>query len=345
MTTGDPFEEYLQKKKVEMLEASMRGDENPAPEPDDLDEPLVLADDDADTEQRLQDEMRDFFESGGSAGAELFEKVGSEGADDVFEEDQAEEIRDALDEVFQAEDASPQVAPDNETFVEFFEQVQQSFNKAPGAARPAVSLEDQPTATSETSEPDAPIVSVPTQAEAQEAAPEAQATPAAHVDEPAVPELVEPKTPVADTGEWPEAAQAEPDADENAAADYCEFPSPEPLPEAHAEDEDAAGPGLAAFGVDTAALAAEIEACEDVDGSFGDEDSLDSEAAAEDSDSVSDLNLAEILARPVESPESVESELVERVNLLSRVVAKLVDGGKLDQSEILEILVKSGVEF
>jgi len=364
MNTADPFEDYLQKKKLEMLKADMRGDNEPSDESDEGDEPLILADDDPAVEQRLHDEMRDFFESGGSAGAELFTKVGGEGSSEVSDDDQAEEIRDALDEVFQAEATSPEVVPDSENFVEFFKQVQQSFTKAPRADQPAQDVVDEPTAPvpDEANAPVAPVDSGPMETPVTDKKSDEQpvdASPTVHFRESVIeksdePEVLEAGGAAADAESWPEAAlasafeaaqatpEAESDTNEGDVAAYDDFPSVESSPDAPTGDDAVvADVGLAAFGVDTAALAAEIEACEDcedIDGPFDEDESVDPVTDAPDS--MSDLNLAEILARPVES-----SELVERVNLLSRVVAKLTEGGKLDQSEILEVLVKSGVEF
>ena len=60
----DPFEEFLRKKKVKMLEEKFRR-ERAAEEDAAVDE---------EEDARLREEMDDFFESGQNAGAELFSK-------------------------------------------------------------------------------------------------------------------------------------------------------------------------------------------------------------------------------------------------------------------------------
>ena len=77
----DPFEEFLRKKKVKMLEEKFRRDRA-------AEEEAAEGEDEGDT--RLQEEMDDFFESGQTAGAELFSK-----AKDLSDE-KVDEIKDAL---------------------------------------------------------------------------------------------------------------------------------------------------------------------------------------------------------------------------------------------------------
>ena len=53
------------------------------------------------------------------------------------------------------------------------------------------------------------------------------------------------------------------------------------------------------------------------------------------------LNVAEILSAPIKD----EKELGQRVDLLCRLMAKLVERLDIPESEIIEVLIKSGVEF
>ncbi len=130
----DPFEEYLRKKKVEMLEKKMQ--EKGRIEVDD-DEPLVIAEEDPAVEARLQEEMEEFFDAGGSAGADFFSKV-----DGDINDEKVEEIRDRLEEVFEEGTPRPRKEEEGETFVEFFREVQKSY-KEKGSAKGPLSGADQ----------------------------------------------------------------------------------------------------------------------------------------------------------------------------------------------------------
>ena len=52
------------------------------------------------------------------------------------------------------------------------------------------------------------------------------------------------------------------------------------------------------------------------------------------------LDLNDILTPPAD-----DAELVQRVELLGRLVAKLVERMKLPENEIIEVLIKAGVEI
>ena len=131
----DPFEEYLRKKKVEMLEHQYRSQkerakaDTEAPPP-----PTAPSNDDPQVEARLKEEAADFFEGSQSAAAELFTKAATIG------EDKVEEIKEALDEVFEEDEPRPEPAEDQGgTFVDFFRQVQEEFpsKRKRAAASPA----------------------------------------------------------------------------------------------------------------------------------------------------------------------------------------------------------------
>jgi hypothetical protein len=228
---NDPFEEYLRKKKVELLESKFRAEAEPSEEElDDAGDGVVASNDDPEVEARLAQEASDFISTGQSAAAELFTKVGS-----GLSDEKVEEIRDALEEVFEEDAPSPQVEDSSEAFVSFFRQVHDSFT--PGRPHETVGVEP-------------------------------------------IPETMLP-------------ADSEP---------------PHPA--------------------DISAAAAEV--------------STDAEEPEDPTASRTEtrLDLAEILAPPGE-----DEDLRERVDLLSRLVAKLVARVKLPESEIIEVLIKSGVEF
>jgi len=124
----DPFEEYLRKKKVELLERKYR---DPA-----VDGSAVVPrpagippDEDPEIDARLREEAEDFLQSGQSAGLEAFQNAQDIGEDEV------EEIRDALDDVFQQDAPVPQTVDENDdagdTFVSFFKQVQEEYDEEP----------------------------------------------------------------------------------------------------------------------------------------------------------------------------------------------------------------------
>lgn len=129
----DPFEEYLRKKKVEMLEAKYRGEKRPDAAPAQDGQVAVAPEQDeasGNPDDKLKEEMDDFFESGTEAGAQYFSRSTTE-----LTEDKVEEIRGALDDVFEEDAPAPRTAPDGETFVNFFQQVQQTYD---GDALPPV---------------------------------------------------------------------------------------------------------------------------------------------------------------------------------------------------------------
>ena len=240
---NDPFEEYLRKKKVELLENKFRAEGDAEAAPDATDEDYRPADDDPEVEARLREEADDFFEAAGSAAATHFE-----GADSGLEEEQVEQIRDALEDVFEEEVDRPQAEEEDQNFVDFFRQVRSEYD--PRAA--AAPLEEQIEATA--NEVAAPL---------------------------------EPLNP-------PPAA-----------------PTPPPL-KPHPTEMGQSGE------VSTEDLAA-------VEAEASDEHRLD---------------LNDILTPPAD-----EAELVQRVELLGRLVARLVEHVKLSENEIVELLIKSGVEF
>ena len=122
----DPFEDYLRRKKVEMLEEQYRGTDQPVQESED--EPIQdnwtppANDDSTEHEVQVEQEMNEFFSEGGSAGADLFERA------NVIDEDRVDEIQDALNDVFEAETCEPEAASGvDDTFVDFFKQVLDSL--------------------------------------------------------------------------------------------------------------------------------------------------------------------------------------------------------------------------
>ena len=246
MTKGnDPFEEFLRKKKVEMLEEQYRKEGKPRPDEDEDASsdgpwtPPLPRDEDPEREEKLEQEMNEFFEEGGLGGAELFERA------QEIDEERVDEIKDALDDVFESAPAEPTDATaDGETFVDFFKQVQSDFD-----------------------------------AEAEEA--------------------VQPE-------------EGEAFEDEPLTADF-------PVP---GEEED-----------ESVMLDSPLE-LESNPPAFPAVDADDSPPSA------SGLAIADILTPPQEG-----EDLRQRVDLLSRLLVKLVERSKLPESEIIEVLIKSGVEF
>lgn len=214
----DPFEEFLRKKKVEQLQQKLMEGADPAASPSD--EALVLSEEDPAVAERVKEEMEEFFDAGGNAGAELFSKVGSD-----ISGEKVEEIRDALEEVFQAPPPAPAQTRPNEAFVDFFKSIQESF------------------------EANAPLA---------------------------------PEEPAAETA----APEPAPLVLENDASPARPEPRPDPDRKTHA------------------------------------------------------LDLAEILSKPTEP-----QQLAQRVDLVCRLIAKLVERAQIPESEIIEVLIKSGVEF
>ncbi len=253
----DPFEEFLRKKKVKMLEEKFRR-ERAAEEDAAVDE---------EEDARLREEMDDFFESGQNAGAELFSKVQD------LSEDKVDEIKDALEDVFEKEAATPRTeeVPSDEPFVHFFKKVQNEFEG--DAPAPPAAVEPPPAA--------------------------AEAPPAKAKKKPA------PKKPAARKTAAPAKAKKKPQ------------PAPPPKPT----------PAPAAEAASREAIAVEISSHEPAD-EPGDEPG-------------GRLNLTEMLLAGAEGSE----ELERRVEVLCRLVAKLVERTELPESEIVEALIKSGVEF
>jgi hypothetical protein len=124
----DPFEEFLRKKKVEMLEQQYREHKDRAPDATAKAAEVrtqVEENDDPEQEAKLLEEMDDFFQSGQCAGAKLFNEAKNEAR--TLSDDKVEEIKDALDDVFETEAATPQKDEKDTTFVSFFRQVQDKF--------------------------------------------------------------------------------------------------------------------------------------------------------------------------------------------------------------------------
>jgi hypothetical protein len=238
---NDPFEEFLRKKKVEMLEKQFRQDGHARPDPKDEDSseedwvPSLHGENDPVREQKLEQEMNEFFAEGGRGGAELFEKAKE------IDEDKVEEIKEALDDVFENAPAAPEDATDgNDTFVDYFKQVVSDFDAEPREAAPP--------------------------------------------------------------------PEGEPFEDEPLTADF-------PVPE---EEDASVAPPLE--------LESSTPEFPEVDAA------LESGASG--------LALADILVPP-----QAGEDLRQRVDLLSRLVIKLVERSKLPESELIEVLIKSGVEF
>ena len=291
----DPFEEFLRKKKVEMLEEKVRkGPEAPAQpaeaaEGDETADPWAPSEERSEQEvdQQLSDEMAEFFERGAGAGAELFAQA------QEIEEDRVDEIKDALEDVFEAEDTGPEVVDEeDDTFIDFFKEVQTSFDPDLADLRREQDLARE-------------IV----QPVAEEGAFE---------DEPLTAEFPVPEAPspeaVTDTAPLVEPELEPEPAPEPEAPNTSSHPgAPDPL---RLEPEQAAA-------VESAALV------------------LDEAAEVDDAAStVERLELAEILA-PLQEGE----DLRRRVDVLSRLVVKLVERSDVSESEIVEVLIKSGVGF
>jgi anti-sigma28 factor (negative regulator of flagellin synthesis) len=235
-SANDPFEEYLRKKKVELLEKKFktRTDEDGEYRPPE--DPQASA--------RLQEEVDDFMNTASSAGAQHFSEAGS----DLVDDDKVEEIKDALDGMFDEERGTPSTEAEDAGFVNFFKQVRTEYD-----------ADD----------------------------PRSQGQPPA-VEEPDAMESA-----VAD------AAAAEPAVADSPVAD----PAPATLPPVSAEEF----------------VAVEVD----------DED-----------EQVEAFDIATVLAGL-----SGEDALEQRVAVLTRLVVKLVERAKLAESEIVEVLIKSGVEF
>jgi len=263
----DPFEEFLRKKKVEMLEKQYRHEGDDARKDDDEsfeDEWASHAPrSEKERDQRVEQEMNEFFDEGGRGGAELFERAKE------IDEERVEEIKDALDDVFEEPKGRPEDADDNETFVDFFKQVQTDFEaEARETVQPAPDVEGH----------------------------------GPFEDEP-------------QTADFPLPGEEDGDATDEILGTPLELESP-------------------AF--------PEVEAAEDSEEEPADaiaEDGPADEAATTELDARG-MVLAEILTPPKEG-----EDLRQRVDLLSRIVVKLVERAKVPESELIEVLIKSGVEF
>jgi len=246
----DPFEEFLRKKKVKMLEEKFRRDRAAEDE---------AAEGEEEGDTRLQEEMDDFFESGQTAGAELFSKVKD------LSHEKVDEIKDALEDVFEKEVAAPQTeeVPADEPFVHFFKKVQTDFD-----------------------------------------------------DEPAVPPAVEEPLPPAVEEPAPPAAK-KPAAKKRAAKKPATKPA--------VKEKEPAPPSVEAPSRES--IAVEVSSHEPLD-----------EPSPE---RAGRLNLVDMLLAGSEESD----ELGRRIEVLCRLVAKLVERTDLPESEIVEALIKSGVEF
>lgn len=119
----DPFEEYLRKKKAELLQQKLRVEPEPPPPPV---SPEVPSNDDPAVAQKLREEAEDFFEEGGQGAAALFSDVGEDLSDD-----KVDEIKDAIEEVF--EEAPPKPKKESgKSFVQFFQEVESKY-EGPGS--------------------------------------------------------------------------------------------------------------------------------------------------------------------------------------------------------------------
>jgi len=124
----DPFEEYLRKKKVELLERKYR-DPSASGSASSLRPVGIPPDEDPEVDARLREEAEDFLQSGQSAGMQAFQNAQDIGEDEVLE------IKDALDDVFEQDVPVPQTVDQSDdagdTFVNFFKQVQEEYDEKP----------------------------------------------------------------------------------------------------------------------------------------------------------------------------------------------------------------------
>ena len=124
----DPFEEYLRKKKVELLERKYRDPADGAA-PSAERPGSIPPDEDPDVDARLREEAVDFLQSGQSAGVHAFQSAQG------ISEEKVEDIKDALDDVFEQDVPVPQSVNENDdagdTFVSFFKQVQEQYDEKP----------------------------------------------------------------------------------------------------------------------------------------------------------------------------------------------------------------------
>ncbi len=340
----DPFEEYLRKKKVELLERKMREQGGSAPvqvaesAPDDPGK--LVNPEDPGKDGELDHEMDDFFKTGGAAGARFFNEVAT------IEEDKVEEIKGALDDVFEEDAPAPHKAEGGDNFVSFFQQVQSEFDGAPGQTRaaPAAGASVQESAGgggtagllgSESSDP----TDVP---------------PLAPLTKPSDPETeTETENVTGGTGTTPatgtigatgatRGATSPAVTDSLAPAIAAALATPttptvsDSMPATAAAAAEARAPGAGA------ASDVAFDAMPEVSAGTGlglDEDS-------EDDDTLSTLRkqsrlcLTEILLGS-----SSQADTAQQIEVLCRLVDRLVERAALPESEIIEALIKADVEF
>ena len=304
----DPFEEFLRKKSVEDKANPKRGDaEAGQPAQPALAEEWSPPDPHADPEadQRVKEEMTEFFEEGADAGAELFVNATE------IDEERVDEIKDALEDVFDTEQAEPEVVDESDdTFIDFFKQVSTSFD--PDLVNLRQRQQDL-----------AREVIEPPQAGAFEDEPLTAEFPAP--EEMADPEIAsEPEPAPMPIG------SKQPFAPDPSELDLTAMMSAPEEAVAPAEEPPAA-----------VAPAVEVEEPEfaDVSEAIHDEPVVLKEVESSPN-SVENLNLAEILT----STDGAD-DLRQRVEVLSRLVVKLVERSQLPESDIIEVLIKSGVGF
>jgi hypothetical protein len=124
----DPFEEYLRKKKVELLEKKYR--DSPDEGKPSSDRPgSIPPDEDPEVDARLRKEAAEFLQSGQSAGVQAFQSASN------ISQEKVEDLKDALDDVFEQDVPVPQTVNENDdagdTFVSFFKQVQEEYDEKP----------------------------------------------------------------------------------------------------------------------------------------------------------------------------------------------------------------------
>ncbi|MFB3065470.1 MAG: hypothetical protein ACE10D_03050 [Planctomycetota bacterium] len=281
----DPFDEYLLKRKVEILEEKFRK-QGEVPEVED-EEAVALAHEDPEVAARLKEEMEEFFDAGKAGAAEVFERTPVPEID----EDVVEELKEALDEVFDDDAAVPKVDR-QDTFVEFFKQVQEDFSdEQPGADLPEPDSSALPAGLEEPT-----LEDLPTEPES-----------AASQEKPVVFKL-----------------------DDQAAAGAATELDPEALPP-----------------MEPAQTPAPSEEPEDESRSLELEDTVQDIGAPVEAMALSaekpHLDLSEILLPLREN--ATEEEMRRHLELLCRLIAKLVERAALPESEIIEVLIKSRVEF
>jgi len=310
----DPFEEFLRKKSAEKQgnptgKKASADPAQPQPREQSIEEEWTPRDPHADpaADKRVREEMSEFFEEGADAGAELFASASN------IDDERVDEIKDALEDVFDTEQSEPEVDESDDTFIDFFKQVQTSFDpelvdlrqQQQELAREVVEppksgpFEDEPL-TTEFPPPEQPAE--------LKLAPEPEA--------PRMP--VEAKQPFA-----PEPAEL-----------VLDIPMPEPeavVPAAEHVAEDAGFVELT-----------ELDKFPDFP-EFPDpmeEEPVAAQEVQSSPNSADRLSLSDVLA-----PTQDADDLARRVEVLTRFVIKLVERSQLPESEIVEVLIKSGMMF